>query len=241
MGTRDWIMSRARAFDLVVIDRALAGLLTVGILVDAALLSHPRLSVLAIVSCVVPTASVAWRRRYPALATLVAVTAQFGFLTVGQRDVLNGAPVAIAGAALLLDFYLLGRRATGRRDLLIAGALLAYTLGMFAVISGSASVSDVLLEWVPLVALFAVARTLASRRALTRELAATAARLREEQERRARQVRITRTLGARRPRRPSARRRLARRAPRRGTARRVAARAGADRLPARAGGPHQRD
>jgi signal transduction histidine kinase len=188
VGTRDWLMSRARAFDLLVIDWVLAVLLTVGVLADAALLSHHPLSALAIAACMVSTVSVAWRRRYPALATLIAVTAQFGLLGVGQREVLNGAAVAIADAAVMLDFYLLGRQATGRRGLLVAGALLAYALVMFAVISGSASVSDVLLEWVPFVALFAVARTLATRRALTRELAATAARLKEEQELRARRA-----------------------------------------------------
>jgi signal transduction histidine kinase len=181
-------MSRARAFDLVVIDWVLAGLLTAGAVVYAVLLSHQRLSAVTIVSCLVSTGSVAWRRRHPALSTFVAVTAQLGFVGVGQREVLNGAAVAIADVAVMLNFYLLGRRARGRRDLLVAAALLVYALGTFAVISGRASVSDVLLEWVPVVALCAVARTLASRRALTAELAATAARLKVEQELRARRA-----------------------------------------------------
>jgi signal transduction histidine kinase len=184
-------MSRVRGFDLVAIDWAIAALLAIGAVADGTLLdAHPRPG-LAIVSCVVAAGSVAWRRRRPTVTTLVAVTALLGFLGVGRRELVNGTALALADVAVMLNFYLLGRRARGRDGLLAAGALLAYVLGAFAAISAtahSASVVDVLVRWIPVVALFSVGRTLGTRTELTRELEAAAARLKDEQELRARRA-----------------------------------------------------
>jgi signal transduction histidine kinase len=184
-------MSRARAVDLVVIDCVLAALLTVGALAYAALLSDHRLPALATVSCVVITGSVAWRRPRPALTTLVALTALLGFLGVNHHELKQGQVLLIADVGVLLNFYLLGRRARGRGRFLVSGFLLAYALAVFAAISHAehiGSVGDVLGNWMPAAALFAVGRTFATRSALTRELEVTRARLEDEQEMRARRA-----------------------------------------------------
>lgn len=184
-------MSRARTVDLIAIDWVLAGLLTAGALAYAQLLRDHRLPALATASSVVITGSVAWRRYRPVLTTLVALTALLGFLGVGQHELKQGQALLIADVAVLLNFYLLGRRARGRERLFVSGVLLAYAFAVFAAVSHAAhsgSVVDVLGNWMPAAALFAVGRTLATRSALTHELEVTKARLEDEQEVRARRA-----------------------------------------------------
>jgi signal transduction histidine kinase len=174
-----------RAVDLRVVDWILAVLLTAGALVDAA--SEPRrvLNALAIVSLVVLTGSVAWRRVNAVLATLIAITGLIAF----QRASVYAGDGAFELAAIALDFYLLGRRTRGRRSVLVAAVVFACWLAAAAVISYSpagGTVSEVLGVWALAGGLpFAAGRTLATRSMLTRELEATAARLQDEQKVRA--------------------------------------------------------
>ena len=172
--------------DLRLIDRGLAVLLSVGGLADAASQPHRELNVLAIVSLVVLTGSVAWRRLNPALTTLVAV-AGFAAFQLASRYAGDG---AFEVAAIALNFYLLGRRAHNRASVFVCAVVFAAWLAGATVVAYSVpggSVGAVLGAWALLGGLpFAVGRTLASRRALTRELERSAARLAGEQELRAR-------------------------------------------------------
>jgi signal transduction histidine kinase len=165
-----------------VIDWVLAVLLTVGALADAASQPHRELGAAAIVSCVVLTGSVAWRRRNPVLSTLVAITGLIAFqLASGYAG--DG---SFEVAAIALNFYLLGSRTRGEESVRASVVVFAYWLAGTVVVSydsGGGSVAEVLSSWAVLGVLpFAVGRTLATRGVLTRELASTAARLQDEQE-----------------------------------------------------------
>jgi hypothetical protein len=118
---------------LRLIDRVLAVLLTVGALADAASQPHRELNALAIVSLVVLTGSVAWRRVNPALATLVAVTG-FGVFQLASRYAGDG---AFEVAAIALNFYLLGCRAQGRTSLSVCAVVFASWLAGAAVVAYS--------------------------------------------------------------------------------------------------------
>ncbi len=163
----------------------LAVLLTAGALADASSQLHRGPHELATVPLVLLTGSVAWRRLNPWLTTVLAVTAFTAFqLASGYTG--GG---AFEVAAIALNFYLLGRRARGRERMLGAAVVFAYWLVGAAVITYSqpgGSVGTVLGSWAVLGGLpFAVGRTLETRRAQTRELEASRARLAVAQEDRA--------------------------------------------------------
>jgi signal transduction histidine kinase len=182
------LIARVRVVDPRVLDSALAVLLTVGALADAASQRHRELDALAIVSLVVLTTSVAWRRRDPVLATLVAITGLIAFQLASGYDGDGSVEVAV----IALNFYTLGRRMRGRKSVFLSGAVLAYWLGAAAVISYSqagGSVGEALGAWALFGGLsFAVGRTLTTRTALTHELEANMARLEGEQQVRARRA-----------------------------------------------------
>ncbi len=174
--------------NLRAIDWMLAVLLTAGAIADASSQLHQGLNALAIVSLVVLTGSVAWRRLNPWLTTVVAITAFMAFqLASGYAG--GG---AFEVATIALNFYLLGRRTRGRERLFGAVAVFAYWLvGVVAITYAQpgGTVGAVLGSWALLGGLpFAVGRTLESRRALTLELEASTARLANGQEDRARRA-----------------------------------------------------
>lgn len=168
--------------DLRWVDWVFAVLLTIGELANAASQPHPHLGVLAVVSLIVLTSSVAWRRRDPVLATLVAITGLIAFYRSSGNYAYGLAEMTV----IPLSFYMLGRRSRGRENAVAFALLFAYWLAADAVITyaqAGASVglvlgSGALFGGLP----FAVGCTLASRSGLTRELEASAARLQEEQE-----------------------------------------------------------
>jgi signal transduction histidine kinase len=188
--TERTLAARVRGIDLHLIDRVLAVLLTLGALADAASQPHRELNALAIVSLVALTSSVAWRRRNPAVTTLVAVVG-FGAFQLASHYRGDG---AFEVAAVALNFYLLGCRAQDRATLFVCALVFAAWLAGAAVVAYSVpggSVGAVLGAWALVGGLpFAVGRTLASRRALTRELERSAGRLAVEQELRARGARV---------------------------------------------------
>ncbi len=88
--------------------------------------------------------------------------------------------------AVVLTLFMSGRRGIGRANPAPLAVLLAYALAACALISGGSSVFGVALSWVLLAVLpMAAGATVARRGELTRDLADTAARLKDEQEMRA--------------------------------------------------------
>ena len=175
--------ARVRGVDLVWVDRVAAVLLTVGAIADASSEPHRQLGLLAIVPLVALTGSVAFRRADPVIASLVAIS---GFILFEVASHYNG-DGSFEVAALALNFYTLGRRVEDRRLVVAVGV---YWLGGTAVatfVPMTGTVGAWLVSWALAGVLpFAVGRALARRSALASELAAGAARLREEQELRVR-------------------------------------------------------
>jgi hypothetical protein len=168
------------------VDRGLAALLTVGAVADASSQPHRELGALAIGSLVVLTGSVAWRRIDPVLTTAAAISGLDAFeLASGYNG--DG---AFEVAAIAFNFYTLGRRAHGGESMLVSAVLLGYWLVgavVIAYVPPGGTIGSVLGPWLVVGCLpFAIGHLLATRSALTRELRAAAARLREEQEVRAR-------------------------------------------------------
>jgi signal transduction histidine kinase len=176
------VIARVGVVDLRWVDWVFAVLLTIGELANAVSQPHPNLGVLAVVSLIVLTSSVAWRRRDPVLATLVAITGLIAFYRSSGNDAYGLAEMTV----IPLNFYMLGRRSRGRENAVAFALVFGYWLAADAVITyaqAGASVglvlgSGALFGGLP----FAVGRTLATRSSLTRELEASAARLQEEQE-----------------------------------------------------------
>jgi len=178
------MIARVRRLDLRVVDWVLAVLLTVGALRDAAAVLGHGLDAAEIVSCVVVTGSLAWRRVNAVLATAVAIT---GYPALVLLSGYSGAGT-YEWAAIALSFYTLGRRGRGSEGLLAAAGLFAYWLVGSVVIwyvPPGGSVGVVLATWTAGVGPFVFGRMLTTRSALTRELEASTARLEDEQEVRA--------------------------------------------------------
>jgi signal transduction histidine kinase len=143
------------------------------------------LGALAVVSLLVVTTTVGWRRRDPVLATLVAITGLIVFQLVSGNDADGLAELTV----IPLNFYMLGRRSRGRESPVVFALVFAAWLaadGVTAYSQAGGSVGEVLGSGILFGGLpFAVGRTLTTRSSLTRELEAKAARLEEEQEVRA--------------------------------------------------------
>jgi hypothetical protein len=163
--------------DSQVLDWVLASLFTIGAFADAASQPHPGLDALAVMSLVVFTTSVGWRRRDPVLATLVAITGLMAFHLASGYNGDGSAEVAV----IALNFYTLGRRSQGRQSMFVFAPVLVYWLVAGVVLAYSqagGSVGEVLGTGILFGGLpFAIGRTLTTRSTLTRELEANAERL----------------------------------------------------------------
>lgn len=171
-----------------VIDRVLALLLMAGAIVDASSQLHSGLRLPTVVSLVLLTGSVAWRRLNPWLTTTVAVAAFMAFQLVSGYA--GGGAFEVA--AIALNFYLLGGRTKSRGCVHGSVAVFGFWLVVVAVITYAqpgGSVGAVLGAWALLGGLpFAAGWTLESRRVLTCELEASTAQLATAQADRARRA-----------------------------------------------------
>jgi signal transduction histidine kinase len=177
VGTPGSLIARARAADRRAIDALLAVLLTACALVDASSHVHRGPRELAIVPLVLLTGSVAWRRSNPWLTTALAVS---GFVTFQLVSGYTGGG-AFEVAAIALNFYLLGRRSSGRERVLgtlpVFGAWLVGTM-LITYSQPGGSVGGAVGAWALVGGLpFAMGRALETRAVLTRELEVSTARL----------------------------------------------------------------
>jgi signal transduction histidine kinase len=184
VGTVNDVIARVRRFDLVWVDRFVAVALTAGAIPDAFSEPHKQVGVVAIAGLVVLTGSVAWRRVDPVLTTALAVS---GLIVFEIASHYNGDGSFLV-AALGLNFYTLGRRPWRAARIV----LLAYWMAGAAVLTyipTHGTVGGMLGGWALAGLLpYLVGRTLARRSALATELRAASARLRDEQELRARRA-----------------------------------------------------
>jgi signal transduction histidine kinase len=166
--------------DAVAVDSVVAIVMAAGAV--AIELASGRAGPASLLSAVAVCATVAWRRREPAVSTLVAVAA----ITVYENT--GGNPhVAIEPIAVMLNYYMLGRRSAELQRVWVEVPLLAAAVGAIAATPGTSTVPDVLSTWALFIILpFAAGRAIGSRGALTRELRANAERLEREQEERTR-------------------------------------------------------
>ncbi len=189
MGTLGTWIARTRRIDLVWVDRATAGVLALGAILDAGSQPHRSLGAVAVASLVVLTGSIAWRRARPAATTLVAVSALIVF-TISTRYHGDG---SFEVATIALNFYALGRRST-RSSALRLAVVFAYWLAGAAVVTyvpPGGTVGDAVGGWAFAGVLpFAVGWVLELRRELAGALRVRAAQLRGDQELRARRAAV---------------------------------------------------
>ncbi|MGZ4304370.1 MAG: sensor histidine kinase [Solirubrobacteraceae bacterium] len=184
MGTAGTLIARIRRIDLVWVDRFAAVALMAGAIPDAFSEPHKQVGVVAIAGLVVLMGSVAWRRIDSVLTTALAVS---GLIVFEIASHYNG-DGSFEVAALALNFYTLGRRPWRRARIV----LLAYGMVGAAVVTyvpTHGTVGGMLGGWALAGLLpYLAGRTLARRSALAAELRAASARLRDEQELRARRA-----------------------------------------------------
>ncbi len=143
------------------------------------------LAALAVVCALAAATTVAWRSRAPEAAVIVAGAGAIGCewlagtRTVQQHDL-------VVGLAVLLAMYTAGVRGVSRRQIAQLAALVVYGIvvcAVFAAVTGSLSVSNVVEYALPIVVVPASAGLLVARqRSLAGRLAAATARLRAEEE-----------------------------------------------------------
>jgi signal transduction histidine kinase len=179
------LIGRLRRVNLVVADGVFAVALSVGGIADASAHVPHGLDALAVVSCVGVTATVAWRRLYPVMAIVVAGASMVVFQFASGYT--GGGTIEVA--AVVMDFYLLGRRAQPLVSSRVLAAFTCWLICATAILYGSESGSffSRLAGGVAFVALmgglpFALGRTLETWGELTRRLATTTALLEKEQE-----------------------------------------------------------
>jgi signal transduction histidine kinase len=178
------LIARIRRIDLIWIDRFAAVALTAGAIPDAFSEPHKQVGVVAIAGLVVLTSSVAWRRVDPVLTTVLAVS---GLIVFEVASHYNGDGSFQVGA-LALNFYTLGRR-PWRRSRIVLLAYWTVGAGVVTYVPSHGTVGGLLGGWALAGVLpYLIGRTLARRSAIASELTATAARLRHEQELRARRA-----------------------------------------------------
>lgn len=176
------LFGRVRRVDPRAVDAVIALVLAGASLAAAAGGRHhgPLTLLAGAVTCL----TVAWRRRFPIVATSVAVVAITVFTVSGH----NTSP-PVEPFALLLDYYMVGRLSAERGRPAVDAALLALSVIAIIISPGNPHVGDVAASWALAAGLpFAAGRAISSRAALTRELSANAARLEREQEDRARRA-----------------------------------------------------
>jgi signal transduction histidine kinase len=108
------IDSVARRVNLSGIDVLVATALTAGALVAVVSQNRRDLAPLAVVASVLATASVAWRRRSPLTATLVAISALIA-LTFLESDAADR-QLIFEPVAMAVDVYMLGRLVDGEKS-----------------------------------------------------------------------------------------------------------------------------
>jgi signal transduction histidine kinase len=163
-------------------DVVVAAVLSVGALVGAGSLRFEAPLSLAVVFGLISTTAVGWRRRWPLGAALVALSAMLVY-----QQVTTDANMVFEPLAVVLTFYMLGRRAVTGRDLAAVSAALAGALGVCAAISanskGGLSAVASLMAWGPIVVVPTVAGIVVARRArLADALAVTVSRLTDEEQ-----------------------------------------------------------
>ena len=180
VGARADTKARLGRVNPLVIDAILAVALMIFALRGVASQSSHGLTPLAVLCCIAAGSSVAWRRRTPVMAVLVAVAALAAYTLF--QDANSNAQMF---QAMALDFYMLGRRADdGHRAAVFVACLFCAlaALSAGAIRAGGQSTADVTEAWVIFVGLpFAAGHTLTRRRILTRKLAETAKSLEREQ------------------------------------------------------------
>jgi signal transduction histidine kinase len=161
----------------VLVDGIVAVALTVAAVWAVTTLRRDSTVAITLVSAVLCTSAVAWRRFAPLPAALLALTAVAVYQVSGHDT--QGAFVTIA---VVLTCYLVGRAATSRWELALAAgyALAAITV---VAIDGGFSVGGDVATWVPLaVAPIAAGVFVARRDTLARELADARACMRGERD-----------------------------------------------------------
>jgi signal transduction histidine kinase len=180
MSVMGWVLSgtrqvlRRRAF---AVDGVVAVALTVGAVWAVTTLRHDSTIAITLVSAVLCTGAVAWRRFAPLPAALVALTAVAAYQISGHDT--QGAFVT---AAIVLTCYLVGRATTSRWQL---GTAAGYALAAITVveIDDRFSIGGDLLTWIPLAVVPIAAGVFVARReALARELADARAGMRGERD-----------------------------------------------------------
>jgi signal transduction histidine kinase len=176
------LLTRARGIDPRVVDAVASVALAAGaVAVAAAGKHHGPLTVLAAAAT---CATVAWRRRAPAAMTAVAVVS---ITVVGVSTHGAHGRLVPTEAAVVLDYYMLGRLSTEGRRPGVDVLLLVAAVAAIVIVPGRPRVVNVVGIWTSAVGLpFAAGRIVGSRVALTRELRANAQRLEREQQERAR-------------------------------------------------------
>ncbi len=184
--------NRARGFDPVVVDMTVALLLGIVFVVREASITRP--AVIPLLAGSACAATVAWRRRIPALMTLTAA-ACVGVL------VWWGGSTDLVPVVLILDFSMLGRRSAERGWSPGEVLILVIAIPALAIVPGNSRVVDFVSVWAFFVAApFVAGRVIGRRGVTTRELQADAVRLEREQRERARRaisverIRIAREL-----------------------------------------------
>lgn len=192
MAAVDLRWARVRGLDPRAVDVTVALILGVIVVGQEASTTHPR--VIALIAGAASAATVAWRRRVPAVTTIAAA------VCIGLLARSGGAP-DLELVVIVLNYYMLGRRSAGRGWGPLEVLLVVLALPAIAVVPGSSGAVDVASTWAVFIALpFAGGRVIVSRTAVAQELRADAWRLESEQRERARRaisderVRIAREL-----------------------------------------------
>ncbi len=176
------LVGRMRRVDPLAADAVVAVLLGGVGIATAATARHP--SALTVLAAAAIAATVVWRRRVPTAAIVVAA-AGYAVYTRSGGDT----NAIVEPAAILLDYYALGRRSGERGAAPWDAVLLALAVASIAVGPGSGTVADIAWSWALAVGLpFVAGRELGRRSILTRGLQADAERLEREQEERARRA-----------------------------------------------------
>ncbi len=192
MGAVKMLRKRARRFDLVAVDATVAVLLGVVFVVQEASVARPGVvSLLAGSAC---AATVAWRRRGPAVMTVTAA------VCVGVL-VWSGGSTDLVPTVLVLNVYMLGRRSAEQGWSPVEVLMLVLAVPALAFVPGNSRVADFVSVWAFFVAVpFVAGRVIGCRGLQTSELWAEVDRLEREQRELARRaisderIRIAREL-----------------------------------------------
>ena len=176
------MLTRARGIYPRAVDAVVAVALVGGAVAGAAAGKHH--GALTLLAAAATCATVAWRRRTPAVMTAIAVVTitVYGVSSHGAHGTFPSIEIAA-----VLDYYMLGRLSTERGRPEVDAVLLVAAVAAIVIVPGSSDANRVATTWTLFVAVpFAVGRVVGSRVALTRELRANAQRLEREQQERAR-------------------------------------------------------